>query len=153
MDIRLDDLSGEKIVALIQLHLNNMASISPPESCHALAIDSLKRPNIQVWSAWEDDDLMGCGALMQLDQTHGEIKSMRTAAQHLQKGVGAAILKHIIQIAREQGLKRLSLETGSQIEFIPARKMYEKFGFVECPPFGEYVLDPLSVFMTKMLEE
>ena len=96
---------------------------------------------------------MGCGALMQLDPTHGEIKSMRTAAQHLQKGVGAAILKHIIQIAREQGLKRLSLETGSQVEFIPARKMYEKFGFVECPPFGEYVLDPLSVFMTKTLEE
>ncbi len=151
MEIRADDLSGEKIVALIQLHLNNMASISPPESCHALAVNSLRSPNIQVWSAWEGEDLMGCGALMRLDAHHGEIKSMRTAEKHLKKGVGAAILQHIIQVAQEQGLQRLSLETGSQVEFIAARKMYEKFGFVECPPFGDYVIDPLSVFMTKAL--
>lgn len=151
MEIRADDLSGEKIVALIQLHLNNMASISPPESCHALAVNSLRSPNIQVWSAWEGEDLMGCGALMRLDAQHGEIKSMRTAEQHLKKGVGAAILQHIIEVAQEQGLQRLSLETGSQVEFIPARKMYEKFGFEECAPFGDYVLDPLSVFMTKTL--
>lgn len=153
MEIRADDLSGDKIVALIQLHLNNMASISPPESCHALAIDSLKRPNIQVWSAWDGDELMGCGALMHLNEAHGEIKSMRTAEKYLKKGVGAAILKHIIHIALEQGLQQLSLETGSQSEFFPARKMYEKFGFVDCPPFGDYVLDPLSVFMSKALEK
>lgn len=151
MDIKLDDLSGEKIQALILLHLNNMASISPPESCHALALDSLRSPNIKVWSAWDGDDLMGCGALMELEPGHGEIKTMRTAATHLNKGVGAAILTHIINEAKQRGMRRLSLETGSQVEFIPARKMYEKFGFEECGPFGDYVLDPLSVFMTKEL--
>lgn len=152
MEIRADDLSGKNIIALIQHHLNNMASISPPESCHALAVDSLRNPNIQLWSAWDGEDLMGCGALMRLDEHHGEIKSMRTSEQHLKKGVGAALLQHIIQVAQEQGLQRLSLETGSQVEFIPARKMYEKYGFIECPPFGDYVLDPLSVFMTKTLQ-
>jgi putative acetyltransferase len=151
MIIKPDDLSGTAIRALIQLHLDNMAEISPPESCHALAIDSLKSPHISVWSAWDNDELMGCGALMALDATHGEIKSMRTATAHLQKGVAAAILEHILHVAKERSYTRLSLETGSADEFIPARKLYEKYGFEECGPFADYTLDPLSTFMTKVL--
>jgi putative acetyltransferase len=148
MKIILDDLSGKEITALLQLHLENMASISPPESCHALAVDSLKDPDISVWSAWDGDDLLGCGALKKIARTHGEIKSMRTVAAHLHKGVAANLLRHIINTASDRGYQHLSLETGSAEEFLPARKLYEKFGFSECGPFADYQPDPLSTFMT-----
>lgn len=151
MEIHLDDLSGKEITALIQFHLNNMAEISPPESCHALGVESLKGDHISVWSAWDKGELLGCGALMELDAHHAEIKSMRTATAHLGKGVAAHLLQHIIDVAHQRGYHRLSLETGSAIEFLAARKLYEKFGFIECGPFGDYVLDPLSVFMTKTI--
>ena len=153
MEIRLDDLSGKEIIALIQFHLNNMAEISPPESCHALGIESLKGDHISVWSAWNDGELLGCGAIMELDPEHAEIKSMRTATAHLGKGVAAGILQHLIDVAHQRGYRRLSLETGSTSEFIAARKLYEKFGFIECDPFGDYLLDPLSTFMTKTLSK
>lgn len=151
MEIKLDDLSGKEITALIQFHLNNMAEISPPESCHALGVESLKGEHISVWSAWENGELLGCGALMELDTQHAEIKSMRTVTAHLGKGVAARILQHLIEVAGQRGYQRLSLETGTVTEFLPARKLYEKFGFVECGPFADYVLDPLSYFMTKTL--
>ncbi|WMW82085.1 GNAT family N-acetyltransferase [Undibacterium cyanobacteriorum] len=151
MDIRLDDLSDPRMIALIELHTTNMASISPPESCHALAIDALRSPKIRLWGAWDGEELMGCGALKELDPEHAEIKSMRTAEKYLKQGVAAALLDHLIAEARQSGYRRLSLETGTQAEFKPAEMLYRKFGFEVCGPFADYVLGPLSLFMTRSL--
>ncbi|MBR7800129.1 GNAT family N-acetyltransferase [Undibacterium fentianense] len=146
--IQLDDLSGQAICDLITFHLNDMASVSPPESCHALSVDTLKQDNISVWSVWDGEQLAGCGALMELDAQHGEIKSMRTAPAYVGQGVAAQLLQHILQVAKERSYQRLSLETGSTIEFVAARRLYDKFGFTECGPFADYIPDPLSTFMT-----
>lgn len=151
MEIRLDDLSGSEIQALIMNHLKNMMEISP-ESCHALNLDGLKEPGVTVWSVWEGEDLLGCGAMKELDAEHAEVKSMRTADGHLRKGVAKQMMAHIIAEAINRGYRRLSLETGSMDAFKPARIMYEKFGFDYCPPFADYEEDPESVFMTKALQ-
>ncbi|WP_064746830.1 GNAT family N-acetyltransferase [Lysobacter antibioticus] len=151
MDIRIDDLTGSQIHALLQEHLRDMAELSPPESIHALDLDGLRRPDIRFWTVWEKDQLLGCGALRELDSTHGEIKSMRTADAHRRKGVAARMLGHILDEASRRGYRRLSLETGSMAGFAPARTLYAQFGFVECAPFGDYVEDPNSVFMTRSL--
>ncbi len=135
---------------MLNEHLDAMRSISPPESKHALDVDGLCVPEIVFWTARDEDLVLGCGALCELDSTHGEIKSMRTAQSHLRKGVASKLLKHIIEAARSRGYARLSLETGSMEEFVPARAMYARFGFEECGPFGAYRADPNSVFM--MLE-
>ena len=151
MKIRLDDLSGPQVRALLEEHLRNMHSISPPESVHALDLEGLRRPEIAFWTVWSDEALLGCGALKALDARHGEIKSMRTAAAHRRSGVAQAVLQHIIAEATKRGYTRLSLETGSQAEFEPARRLYMKHGFEECPPFADYLEDPNSVFMTRRL--
>jgi putative acetyltransferase len=151
LDIRLDDLRGPEIRALLEEHLRSMHSISPPESCHALDLDSLRRPDILFWTVWQGPELMGCGALKELDADHGEVKSMRTASAHLRRGVAQAVLTHLIDEARRRRYKRLSLETGSHPVFEAAHRLYERFGFSRCPPFGSYVDDPHSVFMTKPL--
>lgn len=151
MEIRVDDLSGNQVKALIAEHLAGMFADSPPESVHALDLEGLKVPEVTFWCAWEGEELMGCGAMKELDSEHGELKSMRTASAHLRKGVARNILAHIIEVAKERGYKRLSLETGSMDSFIPARKLYEDFGFSYCGPFADYVLDPNSAFMTKEL--
>lgn len=149
MRIGVDDLRGADIVALLQEHLDEMFLHSPPESVHALDLEALRRPEITFWTVRENDgELMGCGALKRLDAEHGEIKSMRTAKRHQRKGVAAALMRHILSTARERGYRRLSLETGSPDAFLPARQMYERFGFEDCGPFGDYVEDPYSVFMT-----
>ncbi|HJR70909.1 MAG TPA: GNAT family N-acetyltransferase [Gammaproteobacteria bacterium] len=152
MNIETDDLSRPAIHALLNEHLQSMSSLSPPESAHALDLERLRKPDVTFWSVWEGPELLGVGALQELDSTHGEVKSMRTARAHLRKGVGRAVLTHIIGVARARGYERLSLETGSMDAFQPARKLYESFGFVYCGPFGEYVEDPYSVFMTVRLE-
>ncbi|NML47664.1 GNAT family N-acetyltransferase [Ramlibacter sp. G-1-2-2] len=151
MHLRLDDLRGPEIRALLEEHLRNMREISPPESVHALDLDALRRPGISFWTAWSGADLLGCGALKELDATHGEVKSMRTAMAHRNKGVARAILERVMQEARARSYGRLSLETGSQVEFQPARRLYESFGFTYCPPFGDYQEDPHSVFMTRSI--
>lgn len=151
MEIRQDDLSGPKIRELIREHLNNMAELSPPESTHALDVDGLKQPDVTFWSAWADDELLGCGALKELDDSHGEIKSMRTVEKHRGKGVARRLLTHILEEAGRRGYRRVSLETGSMEAFEPARKLYESFGFQSCRPFANYREDPNSVFMTKEL--
>lgn len=151
MEIRLDDLSSPEVRELLEDHLANMAQLSPPESVHALAIDALRRPGIAFWSAWSDGQLLGCGALKQLDPRHGEVKSMRTPPAHRRKGVARAMLAHIISEARARSYRRLSLETGSMPAFEPARRLYESFGFTYCSPFADYVDDPNSVFMTLAL--
>jgi putative acetyltransferase len=151
MDIRLDDLTAAPVRALLEEHLRNMHELSPPESVHALPIDRLRQPGITFWSVWDGAQLLGCGALKEIDAAHGEIKSMRTANAHRRRGVARAMLEHIVAEARRRGYARLSLETGSNEPFAPARALYRRFGFSECGPFAEYAPDPNSVFMTRTL--
>lgn len=151
MEIRVDDLTGPEVISLIGEHLHGMKLHSPPESIHALGLEALKKPEITFWTVWRNDQLMGCGALKELDSQHGELKSMRTAAAHLRKGVAQAMLEHIFKEAKLRGYKKLSLETGSMEAFLPARKLYEKYGFNYCGPFADYTEDPNSLFMTKTL--
>ena len=151
MDIQRDDLTGAEVVAFIGEHLRSMALHSPPESMHALNLAELRKPEITFWSAWERGELLGCGALKELDASHGEIKSMRTASAHRGKGVAKRILQHIIAEAERRGYRRLSLETGAMAAFEPARRLYAGFGFQYCQPFADYTADPNSVFMTKEL--
>ena len=128
-----------------------MYALGPPESVHALDLEKLRKPEITFWSAWQGPILIGCGALKELDRMHGEVKSMRTPNAHRRKGAGRAILANIIEVAVARSYKRLSLETGSMEAFKPAQKLYESFGFSYCGPFGDYIEDPNSVFMTKRL--
>ena len=152
MQIRVDDLAGAQIRALLAEHLHQMHQISPPESVHALDLDALLRPEITFWTAWSGGELLGCGALKELSRVHGEIKSMRTASAHRREGVARAMLQHIIAEARSRSYARLSLETGSMQAFEPARRLYESFGFAYCSPFADYTEDPNSVFLTRSLE-
>ena len=151
MIIRIDDLTGPAIKALLEEHLADMAKHSPPESIHALDLAALRIPSITFWTGWQDLSLMGCGALREIDSTHGEIKSMRTATTHRRQGVARRFLEHIIAESRHRNYQRLSLETGSMAAFAPARQLYQQFGFSICPPFADYVLNANSVCMTKRL--
>ncbi|MCA0894088.1 GNAT family N-acetyltransferase [Microbulbifer agarilyticus] len=147
MNIVLDDLSGERIAAFLAEHIEDMRATSPPESKHALDLDGLRQPEISFWSVYDGDTLVGCGALKELAPDHGEIKSMRTGAAARGKGVASAMLRHIIRESRERGYTRLSLETGAMDFFAPARRLYLRHGFSECPPFAAYTNDPNSVYM------
>jgi len=149
LDFRLDDLSGAATRALIERHLRGMHANSPPESVHALGVEKLRAPDVTFWSAWQGNDIVGCGALKQIDATRGEIKSMRVADAFLGRGAGRALLEHVIGEARKMGLISLWLETGSTAAFKPAIKLYESTGFERCGPFDGYVEDPFSVFMTR----
>jgi putative acetyltransferase len=149
MDIRVDDLSGPEIIGLLHEHLQSVALHSPPESVHALDLEALRKPDITFWSVWQDSELMGCGAIKELDSRHGEIKSMRTVSLHLRKGVAARLMRHILEEAKRRSYERLSLETGSMDAFAPARNLYASFGFNPCGPFANYVEDTYSVFMTR----
>lgn len=146
-----DDLSGEDIADLLRLHLAEMHAWSPPCSVHAMPIERLRQPDVTFWSVWEGDRLAGCGALKHLDARHGEIKSMRAHPDYRGRGVGKAILRHLLAVARARGYARVSLETGRPEPFVPARRLYESHGFAECPPFADYVLDDFSICMTKEL--
>lgn len=156
IEIQSADLGTPEFAALIDTHATLMLSLSPPGSCHFLPIDSLKRPDVTVWEMrdWGQEDgetLVGCGALQQLSDTHGEVKSMHTLARYRGAGLGRKMLEHVIAVAKERGYDRLSLETGSMDGFKPSRMLYRSFGFEICPPFGDYVEDPHSVFMTRTL--
>jgi putative acetyltransferase len=151
MRIELDDLTRPEIHALLEEHLGSMRELSPPESVHALDLDELRSPDITFWSVWDGETLVGCGALKELDPTHGEVKSMRTPSRLRRRGAGRAVLAHIIEEARRRGYQRLSLETGSFDAFKPAQRLYESFGFSFCGPFADYIDDPSSVYMTKVL--
>lgn len=151
MLIRIDDLAGPEIRALLEEHLHNMHELSPPHSVHALDLGALRRPEITFWTVWTEGELLGCGALNQLDPTHGEVKSMRTASTRRRKGVGRAVLERIIAEAHSRSYARISLETGSMEAFAPARRLYESFGFTYCAPFADYSEDPNSVFMMRTL--
>ncbi|HEX2545938.1 MAG TPA: GNAT family N-acetyltransferase [Ramlibacter sp.] len=148
MRIERDDLTREPVHELLREHLANMYEWSPPESVHALDLGKLRSPDITFWTVWDGAQLLGCGALKELDASHGEVKSMRTPRALRGRGAGKAVLAHIVQEARRRGYRRLSLETGTQDGFAPARTLYRSFGFTECGPFADYREDPNSAFMT-----
>jgi len=146
-------LSDPRVVELLQIHLTTARAATAPGSAHALDLSGLQAPDISFWTIWDDEALVGVGALKRLTHDHGEIKSMHTAQSMRRRGAGRAMLRHIIAAARARGMSRLSLETGSWDYFRPAHALYRSHGFVECAPFGDYVLDPNSVFMTLELAE
>jgi putative acetyltransferase len=143
-----DDFSDARVLALLQIHLTNARTQTAPGSAHALDFTELQSSDISLWTIWDDDTLLGMGALKRLSPDHGEVKSMHTAQFMRGRGVGTAMLRHITCVARASGMSRLSLETGSWEYFRPAREFYRSHGFVECAPFAGYVLDPNSVFMS-----
>lgn len=151
MKIVEDDLSGASVAVLLKEHLEGMARHSPPQNIHALDLDELRAPDVTFWTAWDNGELLGCGALKELNASHGEIKSMRTARAHLRQGVAATMLQHLVDECRRRSYLRLSLETGSGAAFDPAISLYEKFGFEHCGPFSEYRADSFSRFMTLKL--
>jgi putative acetyltransferase len=151
LDIVKDDLQSHQIKTLLQEHLDDMYATSPAESVHALDIEALRHSNVEFWTAWNEQELLGCIALKALDSEHAEIKSMRTAHNARGKGVAKTLLNHLVTQASGRGFSRLSLETGTEDYFTAARTLYSSHGFVECDPFADYVLDPNSVFMTKQL--
>jgi putative acetyltransferase len=149
--IIVDDLQGPQIRALLHEHVQSMYLHSPPESVHALDIEALRHPDIVFWTAWQASELLGCVALKRLSPIHAELKSMRTVSAHLRKGVAKALLNHCLAQAKQLGIRKISLETGSMVAFEPARTLYASMGFVHCGPFEGYTLDPYSVFMEKQL--
>jgi putative acetyltransferase len=151
MDIRRGDLSDERILALLRYHFEKCHEVTPPGSAHVFDVSRLKAPEIDFWAAWDGEELLGVGAMKPLDAVHGEVKSMHTAETARRRGVGGAILRHIVSTSRERGLTRLSLETGSFAYFEPAVALYRAHGFVDCPPFADYRPDPNSVFLTLSL--
>jgi putative acetyltransferase len=151
MKIEVDDLTRREVIALLEEHLSNMYELGPPESVHALDVTKLRGADITFWTAWDGGALLGCGALKELSPAHGEIKSMRTPKMLRGKGAGRAMLAHIVDVARQRGYKRLSLETGTVDAFAPAQKLYASFGFLVCGPFSDYKEDPHSLFMTLAL--
>ncbi len=146
-----DDLSGAPTRALIARHLAGMHANSPPESVHALDTEKLRQPGVTFWSAWVGEEIAGCGGLRILDAERGELKSMRVADAFLGRGIGRAILEHLLAQARARGLRSVWLETGSAPAFLPALRLYQSAGFRFCGPFGDYREDPFSRFMTREL--
>jgi putative acetyltransferase len=147
------DFDDARVLDLLRIHLAGSRAQTAPGSAHALDVAGLQAPGISFWTMWDDDTLLGCGALKRLTPEHGEVKSMHTAQVFRRKGIGSAMLCHIIATARARGMARLSLETGSWDYFRPARALYARHGFVDCAPFANYVLDPNSVFMTLDLRD
>ena len=147
------DLGDPRVVDLLHIHVTSARAETASGSAHALDLTALQSPDISFWTIWDDGTLLGVGALKRLSADHGEIKSMHTAQSMRARGAGSAMLRHIIATARVRGMSRLSLETGSWEYFRPAQALYRRHGFVECPPFADYVLDPNSVFMALDLRQ
>lgn len=153
MRILQGDLNDPRVVDLLQVDLTSARAATALGSAHALDLTGLQSPEITLWTIWDDKTLAGVGALMRLSADHAEVKSMYTVQSLRRTGAGSAMLRHIIATARARGMSRLSLETGSWDYFLPARALYRKHGFEECPPFADYALDPNSVFMSLELRE
>jgi putative acetyltransferase len=147
MRIEIDDLSRPAVHELLNEHLANMYELSPPEQVFALDLSELKSSDITFWTIWENDILLGCGALKELTPTHGEIKSMRTPTKLRSRGAGRAVLRRIVETARQRGYSLLSLETGTHPAFLAAQQLYRSEGFQESGPFASYKEDPHSLFM------
>jgi putative acetyltransferase len=153
MQILVDDPLRADVLALLEEHLADMRATSPPESVHALDAAALTGPGMTFWTLRDNGVVLGTAALKEIDPAHGEIKSMRTSAVARRRGVAGLLLDHVFVTARERGYTRLSLETGTQDFFAPARTLYRSRGFVECGPFATYALDPHSVFFTTRLSD
>ena len=153
MDICPGDLNDPRVTDLLVYHFTSAREQTAPGSAHALDISGLQSPDIDFWTLWDKESLVGFGALKTLTPDHGEVKSMHVAAAKRGTGAGSALLRHIIATARQKGMSRLSLETGSWAYFEPARSLYRKHGFADCEPFADYRLDPNSVFMTLDLKQ
>jgi putative acetyltransferase len=151
--IEIDDITRPEVLALLEEHLRNMYELSPPEHVFAFDARKLRAPGVVFWTAWQDDALLGCAALKELSRTQGEIKSMRTPASRRRHGAGRALLNHILHVSRERGYHELFLETGRHPAFEPAHALYRSVGFRECGPFGSYVDNGNSVFMSLRLSE
>ncbi|MDP5219651.1 GNAT family N-acetyltransferase [Ruegeria sp. 2205SS24-7] len=146
-----DDVRAADVRDLLLRHFALMRESSPEESCHVMEPDALQEADVTLISARQAGTVLGIGALNEIASGHGELKSMHTAAEARGRGIARAILQALITEAQDRGLHRLSLETGSDPIFAPARALYAAHGFSECPPFGDYQLDPLSTFMTRLL--
>ena len=142
------NFDNSKVDDLLKEHFVELRSVSPEGSTHVLDINGLKDPTIKFWSLWENDELIGCGALKFLDNEHGEFKSIRIANSFRRKGLGEKIIDHLISEAKKLNIKKLSIETGSGEFFSPARKLFQKFGFKPCQPFAHYKEDPNSCYFT-----
>ena len=142
-----DDLTGSAVADLLGYHMREMRAHSPEPSRHSLDIDSMRTPETAWFTVWDGHVLMGCAALREVDSGHGEIKSMRTAPEHLRKGVARQPLTHIIDVARDRGYTRLGIETGSGPDFEPALALYRGFGLRDGEMFGDYRPDPFLHFM------
>ena len=148
IDIKTGRLDDPRVIDLLAVHVTSARAATAPGSAHALDLSGLRSPEISFWTAWDGETLLGTAALKRLSPAHSEVKSMHTAVSARRRGVGRALLRYIIKAARDRGMDRLSLETGSWAYFLPARALYARHGFVECGPFGDYKLDPNGVFMT-----
>jgi putative acetyltransferase len=149
VNIVVDDLSGPAIAAFLADHVRQMREITPMESKHALDLDALRHPDITFWSVHDGDEVVGCAALRRLTPTHAELKSMRTSPARTRAGIATALLTHLLTEAAARGYTRISLETGTDDFFAPARKLYEKFGFTYCTPFADYKASQHNTFMTR----
>ena len=142
------NFDNSEVNDLLKKHFVELRSVSPAGSTHVLNIDGLKDPSIKFWSLWENNELIGCGALKFLEKNHGEFKSIRVADQFRKKGIGERIINHLIEEAKKLKISKLSIETGAGDFFLPARNLFSKFGFKTCPPFAHYKDDPNSCYYT-----
>ncbi len=142
------NFDNSEVNDLLKKHFVELRSVSPAGSTHVLDIDGLKDPSIKFWSLWENNELIGCGALKFLEKNHGEFKSIRVADQFRKKGSGERIINHLIEEAKKLNIVKLSIETGAGEFFLPARNLFSKFGFKTCPPFAHYKDDPNSCYYT-----
>ena len=149
MQITRADFSDPRLTAFLQAHLDDMEPTAPAESRHALDLAALREPHVRLWVATDAEGVVGTAALAVLEPRHEELKSMRTEPRVRGRGVASALIVHAVDDARSRGVERVSLETGSMAFFAPARALYAKAGFTRCSPFGSYVVDPLSTFMTR----
>ena len=140
------NFDNSEVNDLLKKHFAELKSVSPTGSTHVLDIDGLKDPSIKFWSLWENNELIGCGALKFLEKNHGEFKSIRVADQFRKKGSGERIINHLIVEAKKLNILKLSIETGAGEFFLPARSLFSKFGFKKCPPFANYKDDPNSCY-------
>ena len=145
------NFDNPEVNELLIKHFIELKSVSPEGSAHVLDIDGLKDPSIKFWSLWEDDDLLGSGALKFLDKDHGEFKSIRVSDNFRGKGNGIKVINHLINEAKKLNIKKLSLETGAGDFFIAARKLFNKCGFEPCDPFSHYKKDVNSIYMSMLI--
>ena len=150
-DIRQDELTGAPVIALLQLHLDEMHQFSPPDMAHAMPVERLRQGDVTFYSAWHGSALAAVGALKQIDTTKGEIKSMRASNAYRSKGAGEALLLHLMSEARKRGMVWLGLETGQTKPFRPALSLYRKHGFAPCEPFGDYLPGDFSICLARDL--